>query len=52
MFQIDLNSDLKKEPGLKGRYFFTLLWTDLNPNVDKYASICVTLWIWLNIRET
>ena len=44
MFQIDLNSDLKKEPDLKSRYFFTLLWTDLNPNVGKYALICVTLW--------
>ena len=47
MFQIDLNSDLKKEPELKSRY-----WTDLNPNVGEYASLCVTLWICLNIRET
>ena len=52
MFLIDLNSDLKKEPDLKSRYCFTLIWTDLNPNVGKYASICVTLWICLNICET
>ena len=51
-FQIDLSSDLKKEPDLKSRYSFTLLRIDLNPNVSKYASICVTLWICLNIRET
>ena len=43
MFEIDLNSDLKIEPNLKSRYCFTLLRIDLNPNVGKYASICVTL---------
>ena len=43
MFQIDLNSDLTKETDLTSRYFFTLLLTDLNPNMGKYASICVTL---------
>ena len=43
MFQVDLNSDLIKEPDLKSRYFFTLLSTDPNPNVGKYAAICVTL---------
>ena len=43
MFQIDLNTDLKKEPDLKSRYFFALLWTDLNPNVGKYALICVNM---------
>ena len=42
-FQIDLNSDLKKEPNLNSRYCFTLLRIDLHPNVGKYASICVTL---------
>ena len=47
MFQIDLNSDLKKEPDLKSRYFFTLLRMDLTPNVGKYASICVTLRIYM-----
>ena len=52
MFQIDLSSDLKEEPDLKSRYCFTLLWTDLNPNVGKHAPICVVLWICLNIRET
>ena len=52
MFEIDLNSDLKIEPNLKSRYCFTLLRIDLNPNVGKYASICVTLWICLNISET
>ena len=52
MFQIDLNSDLIKETDLKSSYFLTLLWTDLNPNVGKYASIYVTLWKSLNIRET
>ena len=52
MFQIDLNSDLKKELDLKSRCCFTLLWTDLNPNVGKYTTICVTLWICLNIRQT
>ena len=50
MFLIDLNSDLKEEPGLKSRCCFTLLepvmprfWICLNPNVGKYAPICVTL---------
>ena len=52
MFQIDLKSDLKKELDLKSRYFFTLFSTDPNPNVGKYVSICVTLRICLNIRET
>ena len=47
MFQKDLNSDLKKEPDLKSRYFFPLLWTDLTPNVGKYASTCVPLWIYI-----
>ena len=41
MFEIDLNSDLKREPDLNSRYCFTLLWTDRNPNVGKYASICM-----------
>ena len=52
MFQIYLNSDLKEKRDLKSRYCFTLLWNDLNPNVVKYALICVTLWICLNMRET
>ena len=43
MFQIDLSSDLKKERDLKSRYCFTLLGTNLHPNVGKYASICVVL---------
>ena len=50
MFQIDLNSDLKEEPGLNLVYF---IWasntTILNlpesaekfPNVGKFSSICV-----------
>ena len=65
MFQIDLNSDLKEEPDLKSRRVFTLLepyflnrtllpgsWICLNPNVSKYSSKCVTLWICLNMSET
>ena len=52
MFQIYLNSDLKEKRDLKSRYCFTLLWNDLNANVVKYALICVTLWICLNMRET
>ena len=59
MFQIDLKNNLKKEPDLKSRCYFTLLepvmpgyWICLNPNVSKYASVCVTLWICLNMRET
>ena len=47
MFQIDLNSDLKEERDLKSRYCFTLLWTDFNPNVGKYASICEYAWIFV-----
>ena len=43
MFKTDLNSDSKKGPDLKSRYYFALLLTDVNPNVDKYASICVIL---------
>ena len=59
MFQIDLKSDLKEEPNLQSRCCFTLLepvmpgsWIRLNPNVGKYVSICVTLWICLNMPET
>ena len=52
MFQIYLNSDLKNEPDLKSRYFFTLLWTNLNPNVGKYPLKYVTSWIYLKISET
>ena len=52
MFQIEKNSNLKEEPDLKSRYYFTLLWTNFNPNVGKYDLICVALWICLNIRET
>ena len=49
IFQIDLNSDLKKEPDLKSKCSFKLLEPVmlgssicLNPNVSKYASMCVT----------
>ena len=59
MFQIDPNSDLKEEPDLKSKCWFTLLepvmprsWICLNHNAGKYASICVTLWICLNMCET
>ena len=52
MFLIGLNSDLKEEPDLKSRCYFTLFepvmpgsLIFLNPNVGKYAPICVTLWI-------
>ena len=50
MFQIDLNSDLKKELDLKSRYRFTLSEQVMrgsgicqNPNVGTYATLCVTL---------
>ena len=42
IFQIDLNSDLKEE------WFEPVMpesWIRLNPNVGKYASVCVTLWV-------
>ena len=59
MFQIDLKCDLKQEPDLKSKCRLTLpepvmptFWICLNHNVGKYASICVTLWIYLNMRET
>ena len=56
-FQLDSEKDLKEDPDLKSRCWFTLFWTDnantLNmvestetcSNVDKYASISVILWI-------
>ena len=56
--QIDLKIDLKEEHGLKSKCSFALLepimlgsWICLNPNVGKYASLCVTLWIYLNMCE-
>ena len=59
MCQIDLESNLKEEPDWKSRCCFTLLepvmpgsWICLNSNVGKYASVCVTLWICLNMSET
>ena len=49
-WKLDLESDLKEELDLKSRCCFTLLepvmagsWISLNPNVGKYASVCVTL---------
>ena len=55
--QIDLNSDLK-QPDLKSKCCFTLFepvmpgsWLCLISNVDKYASMCLTLWMCLNMRE-
>ena len=58
MFQIDLNSDLKEEPDLKSRCCFTLF-EPVMPGYmpylylyTKYALICVTLLICLNMRET
>ena len=49
MFLIDLKSNLKEEPDLKSSCCFTLFesvmpgsWICLNPNVGKYAPICVT----------
>ena len=57
MFQIDLNGHLKED--LNNWCCFTLFepvmpgsWIYLNPNVDKHISTCVTLRIWLNMRET
>ena len=59
MFLIDLKCDLKKEPDLKSKCRLKLpepviptFWIFLNHNVGEYASICVTLWIYLNMRET
>ena len=49
MFQIHLKSYLKEKPYLKSRCCFTLLepvmpgsWICLNPNMGKYALVCVT----------
>ena len=45
----DLKSDLKEEPDLKRRCYFTLFerWmpesAEICPNVAKYPLICVTL---------
>ena len=49
MFQIDLNSDLKKEPDLKSRCCFTLIelvmpgYMSYLYTYPKYALICPTL---------
>ena len=52
------NSDLKEELDFKRRCCFILFepvmrrsWICLNLNVGKYAPICVTLWVSLNMRE-
>ena len=61
MSQIDLNSDLKEKPDLKSMCFWFLLFgrglnmpesAEIYPNVGKYFSISVTLWICLNMGET
>ena len=44
MFQIDLNSDLKKEPDLKSRYFFPLF---LNRSHSQCGQICLDMWIYM-----
>ena len=57
MFQIDLDSDLKEEPDLKSRCSFTLFepvllgYMSYLYKYTKYALICVTLWICLDMRE-
>ena len=52
MSQVNLNSDLKEERDLKSRYCFTLRWTGLNPNVGRYASICVTFeYAWIDVKH-
>ena len=59
MTQIDLKIDLREEHDLKSKCSFALLepimlgsWICLNPNVGKYAALCVTLWIYLSMCET
>ena len=58
MFEIDLNSNLKEEPDLKDRCCFTLFEMVMPGYIpylyiyNKYALICVTLWICLNMHET
>ena len=63
MFQINLNSDLKEEPDLKSRCWFTLFeavmpgsWTCLNllryaqmryANMLWYVRLCECIWIWV-----
>ena len=63
IYQTDLNSDLKEEPYVKSSLVY-IIWagnarilsmpdsTEISPNVGKYNSICVTLRICLNMRET
>ena len=62
--KFDLNSDLKRRTWLEEQVLVYIIWagnvmildipesTKICPNVAKYASTCVTLWICLNMRET
>ena len=48
MFQIDLNSDLKKEPHLKCRYS---LYITLNRSQSQRGQICLKMWNFVNMPE-